>query len=406
MNRRNFLQYSAAALASPAKDAAAKKRVAAIVTMYVDDRRLKSHAAVIVGRFLDGYSPNGVRTEPRTKIVSMYTEQFPSNDLSRGVAAEHGLKIYPTIADALTLGGDKLAVDAVLFVGEHGDYPTNDVGQKLYPRYEMFTRITDTFRRTGRAVPVYCDKHLSYSWEKAKKMYDESRELKFPMMAGSSEPVTIRTPELELPLGCNLEHAISVGYGDIDAYGFHTLEALQCMIERRAGAETGVTAVRFVEGEDVWKWRDSEEGRWSVPLLSAALATSPQTKSGPPEQNVKRPVLFLLEYRDGFRTASYMLDGHVRGFLFAAKQKGREQLWATHFGALDNRRPLPHFDGLVYCIEEFFVTGKPLYPVERTLLTTGALSFLFESRRQGKRIETPDLKITYRSPIHVYFERA
>src|SRR5437763_6640118 len=103
---------------------------------------------------------------------------------------------------------------------------------------------------------------------KSQEDVHQSRELKFPMMAGSSEPVTIRTPELELPLGCNLEHAVSVGYGDIDAYGFHTLEALQCMIERRAGAETGVAAVRFVEGDEGWKWRDSEDGKWSVPLLS------------------------------------------------------------------------------------------------------------------------------------------
>ena len=403
MNRRSFLQFSATALAAPA---GSKKRVAAIVTMYTDDRSLKSHAAVIVGRLLNGYSPDGVRTEPRTKVVSMYTDQVPPNDLSRSVAAEHGFKIYPTIAEALTLGGDRLAVDAVLFVGEHGKYPTNDVGQKMYPRFELFNQITEVFRRGGRAVPVFSDKHFSYSWEKAKKMYDQSRELKFPLMAGSSEPLTIRSPELELPLGCHLEHAVSVGYGDIDAYGFHTLEGLQCMVERRAGAETGVAAVHFIEGAEVWQWRDSEQGKWSAPLLSAALACEPEAKPGPLEQNVKRPVLFLLEYRDGFRAACYMLDGHVRRFLFAAKQKGRPEPLATHFGPLDNRRPLPHFDGLVHCIEEMFVTGKPLYPVERTLLTTGALSFLFESRRQKKRIETPELKVAYRSPKHTYFQRA
>jgi hypothetical protein len=237
-------------------------------------------------------------------------------------------------------------------------------------------------------------------------MYDWSRELKFPLMAGSSIPVTIRVPELELPLGCALEHAVSVGYGDTDAYGFHTLEALQCMVERRKGAETGVAAVEMVEGDAVWKWRDSEAGRWSAPLLEAALATDPNVKLGRPEDNCKSPVLFLLEYRDGFRAASYMLDGHASDFLFSGKLKGRPQPAATHFGFTKDGRPLAHFDGLVYAIEKMFVTGRPLYPVERTLLTTGALSFLFESRRQRRRIDTPELKIVYRAPLHDYFERA
>ena len=117
-------------------------------------------------------------------------------------------------------------------------------------------------------------------------------------------------------------------------------------------------------------------------------------------------MVFLLEYADGLRTASYMLDGHVRNFLFAATLKDRPETVSTHFGPLDNRRPRMHFDGLVHCIEEMFVTGKPLYPVERTLLTGGALSFLFESRRRKSRVETPELKIRYRAPEHAYFQKA
>jgi hypothetical protein len=393
-----------AALAAPSR-AAAQKTVGAVITMYTDDRRLKSHAAVIAGRILEGYAPNAVRVEPKTRIVSMYTHQVPPNDLSRPLAEKHGYKIYPTVADALTLGGNKLAVDAVLFIGEHGDYPTNDVGQKLYPRYELYQQIVEVFRRSGRSVPVYCDKHFSWSWEKARQMYDESKELGFPLMAGSSEPVTIRVPELELPSGCRIEHAVAVGYGDIDAYGFHTLEVLQCMVERRAGGETGIRSVEMVEGDAVWKWRDSA-GKWSTPLLTAALAMDPGTKPGSPEQNAAKPVLFLLEYRDGLQAACYMLNAHVRGFLFAGKIKDREAPQATHFGLLDNRRPLAHFDGLVYCIEEMFTTGKPMYPVERTLLTTSALSFLFESRRRKAKVETPELKIIYKAPEHAWFERS
>lgn len=399
-HRRQFMLGSLALVAAP-RLGAVKKRVAAIVTEY----RYYSHADVIVGRMLEGYYPSGVRKEPRTHIVSMYTDQVPDNDMSRGLAAKHGFKIYPTIADALTLGGDKLAVDAVLLIGEHGNYPTNEKGQKLYPRYEMFQQIVEVFRRSGRAVPVFCDKHLSYSWTKAKQMYDLSRQLRFPLMAGSSIPVTVRRPEIELPLGARIEHAVGVWYGGVEVYGFHALEAFQSLVERRAGAERGIAAVQALQGEAVWKWRDSAQGRWSQPLLNAALAASQNTRPGPAEQNVKKPALFLLEYQDGLRAALYYLDGHIQDFLFAAKLKGRPAPIATCFGA-SSGRPLKHFDGLVDCIEEMFVTGKPVYPVERTLLTSGALDFLMESLYQGRRIETPELKVVYRAPAKDYFQRA
>lgn len=397
-SRRSFLASAAGAIASPGR----KPTVAAIVTEY----RYYSHADVIVGRLLDGYYPDGVRTEPRTEVVSMYTEQVPKNDMSRGVAAKHGFRIYPSIQEALTRGGDKLAVDAVLLIGEHGDYPSNGAGQKLYPRYELMEEIVSVFRRSKRVAPVFCDKHLSYSWVKAKEMYDWSKELKFPFMAGSSIPVTLRQPVVELPLGCRIQHAVSVGYGDLDAYGFHTLEGQQCMVERRRGGETGIAAVEWLEGDAVWKWRDGA-GQWSAPLLAAALETGKRPKPGRPEELVQRPAAFLIEYRSGLRTASYLLEGLAEEFKFAARLEGEAAPVATTFvDGEKTTRPLPHFDGLVHCIEELFVTGRPVYPVERTLLTTGALAFLFESRTRRARVQTPGLDVTYKAQEKAYFERA
>lgn len=406
LNRRRFLAAGAAAYIDLHAQTP-KKRVAAVVTMYTHDRSLYSHAAVIVGRLLDGYSPDGVRTEPRTHLVSMYTAQVPSNDLSRGLAQEHGFKIYPTIKDALTLGGDDLAVDAVCFIGEHGDYPWNERGQHLYPRYELLEPIVEVFRRTGKTVPVYSDKHFSYSWSKAKQMYGWSRELNFPLMAGSSIPLTMRSPDLEIPYGAGVEHAVALGYGELDAYGFHTLEALQCMVERRKGGETGIRAVEWIEGDAVWKWRDGA-GRWSVPLLEAALSRNPGRKPGRLEDNVKKPVVFVLEYRDGMQAAAYMLEGQVKAWSFAARLKGRAEPVSTYFrqGDEPGSRPFPHFDGLVHSMEEMFITGKPLYPVERTLLTTCTLSFLFESRAWRRRIESKELAVSYHAPRHCYYQRS
>ena len=400
--RRDFLRLVPALPFAALTAAQPRKTVAAVVTEY----RPLSHADVICGRILEGYEPENKHVEPKTRIVSMYTDQIAPKDMSRDLAAKHGFKIYPKISDALTLGTGRLAVDAVLLVGEHGNYPSNDRGQKMYPRYELFEQIIDVFQSSGRVTPLFSDKHLSYSWERAKKMYDTTREMRIPFMAGSSIPVTVRVPELEIPLGTPIEHAVVVGYGDLDAYGFHTLESLQCMVERRAGGEVGVAAVEWVEGPDVWKWRDSEAGRWSRPLLDAALARRAKPKAGRPEDVVKRPVLFLIEYRDGFRSAAYMLDGFSQDWVFAAALKGKTAPVSTHFGLVGEGRYLPHFDALVHCIEELFTTGKPVYPVERTLLTTGMLAFLFESRVRKGRVETPELKVAYRAPRHAYFERA
>src|SRR5207237_1253764 len=152
--------------------------------------------------------------------------------------ARFGFQLSPAIKDALTLGGKALAVDGAVFVGEHGDYPTNEVGQKLYPRYELFSQILDVYEESGRTVPTFFDKHFSYSWEKAEAIYRRAKKLGFPFMAGSSIPVTVRNPPLDPPLGTPITEAVAIGYGDLDAYGFHTLEALQCLVERRKRSET------------------------------------------------------------------------------------------------------------------------------------------------------------------------
>ena len=213
-------------------------------------------------RFLVGYPHGGAWHKPNMKVVSLYVDQKPEGDQSGDRAQEFGFKVYPTIAETLRCGGKKLAVDAVLIIGEHGNYPRNEKGQVLYPRYEFFEQCVKVFEQDGRAVPVYNDKHLSYSFEKAKAMVDASRRLRFPMLAGSSIPVTWRLPvDRSAARLRNRGSALMVGVGGIDAMDFHALEGLQCMVERRRGGETGVKAVQLLQGDAVWKAGD--EGRYS-----------------------------------------------------------------------------------------------------------------------------------------------
>jgi hypothetical protein len=349
---------------------------------------------VIAGRWLEGFELDGQGDRPRSRLVALYTDQVTERDISRKLCEKHKVPIYATIREALCRGGDKLAVDGVLLIGEHGTYPFNEKGQHLYPRRRFFEETVKVFRDSGRVVPVFSDKHLSYNWKDAKWMYDQAVDLKVPFMAGSSLPTTWRRPALELDAGTDIEEALAVGYGGLESYGFHALETLQCMMERRKGGETGVAAVQCVEGAAVWK--ASEEKRWSRRLLDAALAAGTEkTKPGAPEKNSKNPAAFLIEYRDGRRAAVLMLSGHTGDFLFAAQVAGRREPAAMNFWLQDGP-PSGHFTLLVQGIDRMFATGKPSWPVERTLLTTGILDAALTSRfEKHKRLETPQLAIAY-----------
>lgn len=375
-----------------------KKKVAAIVTEY----RHYSHADVIVGRLLAGYSPNAKHMKSRTQVVSMYTDQTPQNDMSRDLAARNGFTLYKTIEEAITLGTGKVAVDAVVFVGEHGNYPVTELGQKQYPRFELMSKILDVLEPHKSRIPVFCDKHLSYDWTKAKAMYDRVRKVGSPFMAGSSIPVTVRTPHLELPLGAKVDAAVCMGNGDEDAYGFHLLESLQCMVERRGSGETGVQWVERLGGDTVWSWMDGE-GAWAKPLFEAA-AQRQRNWQGELRDPARRPVLFVVQYSDGLKAAGLIIQRGASGWSWAGNVNGKVE--STFFGLPDRSRPLPHFDGLVWCIEEMIVTGKPVYPVERTLLTTGTLAHLFQSKGKKARVETPELGITYKAPAKAWFQTA
>ena len=373
------------------------KRIAAILTEY----RPNSHADVIVGKYLEGYNQDGMPPYPRSKIVSMFTEQVPDNDMSRAMAKKYGVPIFRTVADALTLGGEKLAVDGVLLIGEHGDYPSNDKEQKLYPRFEMFLKITDVFRETNTVVPVFNDKHLSWSWRQAKRMVDISKELKFPMLAGSSVPVAWRIPAIDTPYGEVQKYAVGISYSGLDIYGFHLLDSIQSVVERRKGGETGVSAVQCLEGQECWQFLEQNE--WAEKLFQQALSHSLTKKEGVLEELVKMPAVFIVDYNDGLKVAAFLMTGLVEDFTVAVELENRSKPFATLMRL--QGKPHHHFGCLVKNIEILFETGKPPYPVERTMLSSGILDFALESRIQGhKKLETPELaRVSYKTSDASHF---
>jgi hypothetical protein len=413
LDRRQFLRATglglgATALAAGrgAAAAGARPKVAAIVT----ELRYRDHGNVILENFLEPYFFNGERTDSGFEVAGLYVDQTGPDDLVRDVASKYSIAVYPTIAEALCLGGERLAVDGVLSIAEQGKYPVNAKGQQEYPRKRFFDAIVDVFERSGRVVPVFNDKHLSYRWDWAREMYDTARRLRIPLMAGSSVPLAERRPPLELPAGAEIQAAVSIHGGPMESYDFHALEVLQSMVESRKGGETGVARVQFLRGEALWE--AAEAGLWSPRLADAAMAA----ELGPdparptlrglvqtPPLNREPPHGILLTYRDGFRAIALKVGARsekqhasATRWNFACQLAGEVGPRATTFySRLWENRCL--FKALAHAIQVFFRDQEAPCPVERTLLTTGVLEAAMESRLQaGKDLETPHLAIAYR----------
>jgi len=368
-------------------EAGKTKSIAAVVTIYQPG----SHADVRIGKILEGWKQDeGVG--PALTLASLYVDQYPSADLARRMAKKHSVPIFDSIEKAVTVGTNAIPVDGVISIGEHGSYPSNRKGQHLYPRRRFFTEITDTFRKYERVTPVFSDKHLGPVWSDAKWMYDRAKQIGAPFMAGSSLPVSFRKPAIDVPMNCEIEAAVGVGYSGLDIYGSHSLDCYQCLVERRRGGERGVVNVQCLEGEAVWDAVKSGEVPRNV--FDSVLALAPRTEAAKIRAD-RDAVLFRFDYADGFRGFQFMIPTFGR-IAVGLRLKGQSKPIATQFEERIEPRH-PHFAYLLKAIEQMMHSGRPTYPVERTLLTSGVLDRALTSRSQGgKKLLTPELAISYR----------
>jgi len=392
LSRRSFL---ASTLVAPQLRAAERRiRVAAIYTVL----RHRSHAQNILENFLQPYLFNGKVVDPGMDVVSFFADQRdPEGDRTDEIARTFKIPVHTTIRGALTLGGKSLACDAVLLIGEHGNYPVNKLGQMEYPRKRFFDEIVAVLREVKRPVPVFNDKHLSYRWDWSKEMYDTAKEHKIPLMAGSSVPLGQRIPATELPAKAEIEDVVAVHGGNLESYDFHAFELLQTLIESRKGGESGIASVEFLTGDAMWKAADA--GRWSLPLAREAMAA----EFGDKPVDLRKPIgnekaaaphVVLLAYKDGLKGTILKVGQNSNRWNAAVKLKNAAapRRMRIFNGPWGNRNL---FMALSHAIQHFFRTGVSPYPVERTLFASGVVDAAMHSAADGKPVATPHLGMRY-----------
>jgi len=380
-----------------------------------------SHADWIVNKLIDGYWWHGAHTPSKVEVVSVYINQFDSSLLGQKVCKAKNIPIFKTVGEAVTLGGNDLAVDGVVIVCEHGNYPTDLKGHWLLPRWWIYQQVIRVFEHSMRSVPIFNDKHFSYNWDDAKWMFDKSRELNFPLTGGSSIPIYFRKPEVELAIDTPIKNSIVVGDAADEGAIFHCVDVLQAFVDRRKGGETGVKSVQSIRGLETWKW--VEQNPWANNLLEAvrrnfdfkpgyfqdpnplADTTAPSRPPRPPQSN-----LCLVEYNDGTKGA--VISGRGVGWTWAGEIEGQQA--PTIFSMLGFPGPISQYhagNAHEHWLIQMMLTRKEPFNAERLLLSTGIVNHYMDSNwvdgrfsPVGRRIETPYMDIKYHSTHGAMFE--
>ncbi|MGO4856335.1 hypothetical protein [Arthrobacter sp. 2MCAF14] len=392
-----------------------------------------SHADLILGRLHDGYEVLWTPSEPLCELASLHVLDPGPTDLGSRRTEEWGVRAAGSLIDALSMTGVGVDVDGIVLIAERNPRSGRPEefdgrGRPKDWRHEMFMQVAAECERSGRPVPVFLDKHLGNTWAAISEIYETSRRLSIPLMAGSSVPVTVRCPPVEIPVGSRVKEVVAVATGSGEPPIFHPLELIQSMIERRAGFETGVASVQFVSGERFWD-AFTKGGLWSRELANTAIEAVPHYAGGAREYYTRYPSsktnelatsprgaeeAVVVNYNDGTRVSVLLLTGFMlrRAIAVSSAETADPLVTWTPTGSKltdvpmvgasvaapgQKKPPTWNFDHLANFVDRFLFTGQSPFPIERTVLTSGILEAAMNSRQLGGEVmETPHLGIDYR----------
>ncbi|MCD9025305.1 hypothetical protein [Cohnella silvisoli] len=365
-----------------------KKRVAVIITEYWDI----SHADVFISKMMRGFSINGVPYQSTLEIAAMYVDQFPDNDMSRDMAKQYGVPMYDTIEETLKCGGNTFDLDGIIIIGELGDYPNNEFGQTMYPRREFFEICLNVMLEAGKIVPIFTDKGFAIVREDIEWVYEKVKTHRIPFMSSSSIPFCYQVPaQLPIPSGAPMKRMFGFIFSAVERYVYHTMEMMQSIAEKRAYGESGVKSVMAYEGEDAV--RRLLQPEWES-IYRAAGGFINLTDLDRFPYTLERPVFIEVNYADGLQAGMLYADKEVNKFVSAYQIYESEKPLCAEFYC-QWQKPHVHSAIFVLELERFIHTGRALYPLERSLITTGTTDAVMKSLYYKKEIETPYLMVNY-----------
>lgn len=353
-------------------------------------------------KILRGWREDG-GAGPDMELVAVALGDEAYRSVAEGAC--RGIPVVSTIAEA-TLSGLALAVDGILLCCGQGRFERNGKGQHLLPHAAYWHEIQQSFFLGGAVCPVFSANLIASTWDDAKLICDRAQTYSIPLLSGSCYPLSYR--DNDLPVGATVSQAVAISSShagnreDFEHFAKHSLESLQCQLERRAGGETGVVAVACFAGSDLWQKFDQRSGPKSA--LESTLSRLPQTKGGDYRAATAanpQAAVIAIEYADGTRAAVLQADG------FNDAKFERDIILAIQTGAgpvrirnhVDPGFPELHYAAQLKAVEQFFQTGVSPVPVERTLLCNGILDAAMRSRAAGgARVTTPELAIAYAAP--------
>jgi hypothetical protein len=337
----------------------------------LDDVRPGGAGLGLLDRFLAGYPRDGAFRRIEGARVSLLAASLPESGAAeverrtRDFGLERAAAVEETARDA----------DAAVVGRRHG----GPAGEDLLQR---------TLGALPEGAPCFVHGLLAGSTRAADAAFALADARRIPLAAGTSLAVAHRLPEVEVPPGERPEEALIIVQGERPAAEEDGLEGLLPFVERRPGAAPPVRA-RKLEGEAVW--RAGAAGEWSRDLLAAAVSRSNNIQGDPVRDGRTQDVVglgllsrlaaspraWVLEHAGGLRAAILVLDGAI-GDVNVAVRTASGRIISTQL----YRPPRPvqaELDRLAATVEDFFRSGTPPWPRERTLAAARALELMAEA---------------------------